>query len=80
MNITISSDILDQAGLSEYEIKLELAISLYKRGKFSLGQASKFSGLNNIEFQRELGNRGEVLNYDEDDLAQDLKNLEGFKS
>ncbi len=80
MSLVIDSEFLENTGLSEKELKLELAIALYKHGKLSIGQACKFLGLNRIEFQRELALRKEYLNYDIDDLNEDLKTIAEFES
>lgn len=79
MTLVIENTVLDEIGLSQKEIIIELAITLYKRGLLSLGQSCKLAGLKQIEFQRELGRRGEFINYDVDDLEEDLRNLESFK-
>lgn len=71
----IDMEILKKAGISENDMRIELAIALYKRGKLSIGKASELAGLHKIEFQRELGVRGEVSNYDESDLEEDLEML-----
>lgn len=80
MTLVIDDSILESTGLSEGELKLELAIALYKHGKLSIGQACKFASSNRIEFQQELAIRNEYLNYDIDDLADDLKSIQSFKS
>lgn len=80
MTLVIDDSILENTGLSESELKLELAIALYKHGKLSLGQACKFASTNRIEFQRELATRNENLNYDVDDLTDDIKSIKSFKS
>ena len=80
MSVVIENEFLESTGLSEKELKLELAIALYKQGRLSIGQACKFVNLNRIEFQRELASRKEYLNYDIDDLSEDLKTIREFKS
>lgn len=76
MTLVIENSILDNTGLSENELKLELGIALYKHGKLSLGQACKLVELDRIEFQRQLVLRKEYLNYDLDDLSEDLTTIE----
>lgn len=78
MSLSFDNELLKKAGVSESELKIELAIALYKRGKFSIGQASSFAEISQIQFQHELGIRNESINYDVDDLEEDLKNLESF--
>lgn len=61
--------------MSEAELKLEIAIVLYKREKISAGIASKWLGMNLIEFRREIGKRGLTINYDVQDLQADVETL-----
>ena len=75
MNLTIPDDILTASDMSEADLKLEVAIVLYKREKISAGKACEWLGLNLIEFRRELGNRGLTINYDVEDFQADLETL-----
>lgn len=79
MTITIENNILDDVGLSKSEILIELAVSLYKRGALSIGQACKLAGIKQIEFRRELGKREEFINYNTEDLEEDLMSLKNLK-
>jgi predicted HTH domain antitoxin len=78
MTLTIENNILDEIGLSQKDIIIEIAIRFYKRGMLSIGQSSKLAGLYKIDFQRELGKRNEFLNYDVSDLEEDLQVLKNF--
>lgn len=71
----ISLENFPEVGLDEKDIKLELSVALYKRGKFSIGQAFNFAGIDRIQFLKELANRNETVNYDIEDLNIDLINL-----
>lgn len=75
MNLEIPDDILTASEMSEADLKLEVAILLYKREKISAGKACEWLGLNLIEFRRELGNRGLTINYDVEDFQSDLETL-----
>jgi len=75
MNLTIPDDILIASDMSEADLKLEVAIILYKREKISAGKACEWLGLNLIEFRRELGKRGLTINYDVADFQTDLETL-----
>jgi predicted HTH domain antitoxin len=79
MTITIENNILDEVGLSKSEILIELAVSLYKRGILSIGQASELASVKQIELRRELGKRDESINYNTEDLEEDLEVLKNFK-
>lgn len=79
MALIINDKDLKTAQLSEDELRLEIAILLYEKGQFSMGQAGKFAGMNRISFQKELGRRKISVNYDMEELERDLKTL-GIKS
>lgn len=75
MNLVIPDDIVAAGEFSEAELKIEIAIILYKREKISAGKACEWLGLNLIEFRRELGKRGFTINYDVEDFQADLETL-----
>lgn len=75
MNLIIPDDILTASEMSEAEIKLEIAIVLYKREKLSAGKASEWLGINLVEFRRELGKRGLTINYGVEDIQADVETL-----
>ena len=75
MSVVIPDNILQAAGISEAELKLEIAIILYQQRKLSTGKAQRLAGMNLIEFQRELASRGICVNYDVEDFQADLKTL-----
>jgi predicted HTH domain antitoxin len=79
MSVVLDDSILKQTKLSEDEIKIELAVSLYARGKLTLGQASEFTGLTQLEFQRQLAQRDVPLNYDLTELKRDVETLKKMK-
>lgn len=79
MALIIDDKDLKAAQLSEDELRLEIAILLYEKGRFTMGQASKFAGMNRIFFQKELGKRKISVNYDVEELEKDLKTL-GIKN
>lgn len=78
MTLRLNDNALKEAGLNDQELRLELAIALYKRRKLTLGQASRLAELPRIGFQRELGLHGETLNYDEEEFLKDLENLKNL--
>ncbi len=65
----------DDLGLSEREIKEELAIALYQRETVSLAKAAKIAGLTRLDFQRLLDWRDISIHYDVDDLNNDVETL-----
>ena len=75
MALVISNDELREMQLSEEELRFELAVWFYQQRRLSLGKASKFAGLSQILFQKELGKRQIAINYDQEELSYDLKVL-----
>ncbi|MEQ8998609.1 UPF0175 family protein [Coleofasciculus sp. B1-GNL1-01] len=75
MDVVIPKDIVAATKMSEAQLKLEIAIMLYKQEKISSGRACQWLGMNLIEFRRELGQRGLTINYDVEDFESDLKTL-----
>ena len=55
--------------MTEEELKLEIAIILYKQEKISSGKVRVWTGLSVIEFQQELSKRGLSINYDVEDFS-----------
>lgn len=75
MNFVIPDDIIQAIRMNEDELKLEIAIMLYKQEKISSGKARAWTGLTVIEFQNELAKRGLFINYDVEDFESDVKTL-----
>jgi len=75
MSLLISDEIINTTNYTEDEFRLEIAILLYQKKRFSLGQAAKFSGMLKIQFQKELANRKIPLNYDIEELKKDIQTL-----
>lgn len=58
------------------EVKLIMAIELYKKGKLSLGKAAELSGFTKIGFVDMLNFRGEsVFNYTDDEIDNEIQNI-----
>jgi predicted HTH domain antitoxin len=79
MSIVIPQDILEAAKTTEEELKIELALLLYKQNKISSGKVRNWLGLSVLEFQHELAKRDLYLNYDVEDLKQDVETLKSLK-
>lgn len=79
MSLVIEDKDLEAAQISAQELRIEIAILLYKMRRFSIGRASKFANLHQIEFQQELAQRQIPINYDVEDFEEDMKTL-GFNS
>ncbi len=76
MSLLITDEFLQTADISEAELQLEIAILLFQQEKITLGTASQFAEMNQLEFQRILGSRKIPIHYGVDEFKQDLKTLE----
>ena len=74
MSIDIEDDILQAAGMTPEELKLELAVLLFQRG-LTLGQASRVAGMAQFDVQQVLASRQIQVHYDQDDYRQDVETL-----
>ena len=81
MTLYIPEHLLQEAGLTEQNIKLELAILLFQKELLTLGLAAQLAGLHNIQFQRELAKRKISIHYGEEELKQDISkpNIRDFE-
>jgi predicted HTH domain antitoxin len=61
--------------LNERDAVTDIAIGLYKREQVSLGRAAEIAGVSSPQFLNELGRRRIPINYDVDDLREDLATL-----
>ena len=76
MSIVISDEVLRAVQMSEAELLQEIALMLFQKERFTLGQASRFAGMNQLQFQRLLASRQIPLHYDIAELREDVKSLE----
>jgi len=72
MIIEIPDAVVYEIAISPAELRLELAIWLYTKKRLTLGQARKLAGLTVLAFQKALAESGLYLNYDQEDLADDI--------
>ena len=76
MSIVIDDETLQAIQMSEAEMLAEIAILLFQQERFTLGQASRFARMNQLQFQRLLASRQISLHYDVTELREDVKSLE----
>ncbi len=76
MSVVISDEVLQTLQMSETELLQEIAIMLFQKERFTIGQASRFAGMNQLQFQRLLASRKIPLHYDIAELRDDVKSLE----
>jgi len=75
MNQLIPDDIIEATGMSEDELKTEIAVHLFKLEKITLEQASRLAGMPRLQFQHLLASRRISLHYDLGDFENDLETL-----
>jgi predicted HTH domain antitoxin len=76
MSLLISDETLRAAGLDEREAKLGIACLWFDTGKLTFGQAARFAGLNETDFERQLELRGiPGYRYTEEMLEHDVDTL-----
>ena len=80
MSLIITAETLNQADISATDLRIEIAVYLYDKERLSFGQAKTLSGLDHLNFQKELSKRNVYIKYDTKDLEDDLKNMEEFKN
>ncbi|HDK27370.1 MAG TPA: UPF0175 family protein [Candidatus Atribacteria bacterium] len=83
ITITIPDTVETAIRLPEKEVKKELlkllAAKLYEKGIVGIGKAAELCGMSKLEFMQLLKEEKINLNYDEEELKRDLKNMEYFK-
>jgi len=72
MPLTVSDELLQTAHLSEAELLLEIAVTLFQQDRLTLAQAAAFAGLTQLDMQRTLASRQIPLHYGLEELRQDL--------
>lgn len=75
MSLVIPDDILRAANMSPSELRREVAALLFQLDKLTLGQASEFAGMSQLEFQRLLASRHVSVHYDAREFTADLDTL-----
>ena len=77
MQITLDlPDSLNQTeNFSQDDWLREIALALFQQERVSLSRASKIAGIELMDFQKLLANRGICIHYDVDDFEQDVQHL-----
>ncbi|MCB1159644.1 MAG: UPF0175 family protein [Leptospiraceae bacterium] len=61
------------------ELKIEFAVFLYDKKKYTLETCSKIAGIDILSFQKELGKRKVLMHYSVEDFEDDVKTLKELK-
>jgi predicted HTH domain antitoxin len=75
ISIDIPREILHATRMTPQELKRELALALFQRGKLSFGEAREMAGMTVWAFQHLLGSREILVHYDVEDYEEDLATL-----
>jgi predicted HTH domain antitoxin len=57
------------------ELRREVALVMYQRQTWSLGQAARYAGIPYVFFQQLMSDRGIPMNYDEADFLADVETI-----
>jgi len=79
MSLMIPDEILHATGMSETELRQEIAILLFQREKLTLGQASQLASMSQLQFQHLLASRQIPVHYDVAEFEEDLKTLQELR-
>ena len=75
MSITVPDEFLTWSGLTEQQLKCELAIALFQLERLTLTQAAKLAEETQLEFQKALASRRIPIHYGPAELEEDLRTL-----
>ncbi|GAB4412483.1 MAG: UPF0175 family protein [Bacteroidia bacterium] len=79
MSILITDHMLSQAQLPEAQMRLELAVFLFEKGRFTLGKAAELAQVHPFALQQALAQRQIPMHYDEEDYQEDLATLQRLR-
>lgn len=66
---------IPDVGLTEQELRQELAVALFQQNRATLAKAAEIAGLTRLDFQRLLAARQIPVHYGLDEWAEDLQGL-----
>ena len=75
MPLVVDDEFVRASGLSEAEMRRELAILLYREDRLSLGQASRLAQLPQARFLEVLSERRVPVHYGVTELERDVATL-----
>jgi predicted HTH domain antitoxin len=81
MPLTLSDEILQKAGMTADEARVEIACRLFDAGKLALWPAAQLAQMSRIQFEDELfGRKIPIYRPTLDDLKMELATLEKLRS
>ena len=75
MSQIVPEDILQATGMSEEELRQEIAVLLFQKEKLTLARASRLAGMTRLQFQHLIASRQIPVHYDSADFEEDLRTL-----
>ena len=78
MPVTISDDVLAAAGLTEADLRLELAVALFREERLTLAQASRLAKTDHFAFQSVLADRQIPIHYGVEEFQEDLRAIDAI--
>ena len=75
MSPIVPEDILQATGMSEEELRQEIAVVLFQKEKLTLARASRLAGMTRLQFQHLIASRQIPVHYDSADFDEDLRAL-----
>ncbi len=76
VSISIPEEYLSKPkGYSEKELKIDLAVLLYRRKMMSLAKAARWCGLSRLEFQQFLDDQNVEIHYSVAEFDKDMATL-----
>jgi len=75
VTIEIPREVLHVTRMTSEELRQELAVHLFQRGRLSFGKARELAGMTAWSFQQLLGTRKIPVHYDVEDYEHDLNTL-----
>jgi predicted HTH domain antitoxin len=75
LTIDLPDEITQTDSFNQTDWMREIAIALFQQERISLSRASKIAGIDLIEFQKLISDRGICVHYDVEEFEQDVQHL-----
>lgn len=75
VSIEIPREVIHATRMTPQELKRELSVYLFQRGRLSFGKAREMADMTVWTFQQLIGSRGIPIHYDIEDYEEDLTTL-----
>ncbi|NJM49283.1 MAG: UPF0175 family protein [Alkalinema sp. RU_4_3] len=75
LTIDLPDEIAQTATFNQNDWMREIAIALFQQERITLSRASKIAGIDLMEFQKLISDRGICVHYDIEEFEQDVQHL-----